>query len=266
MRDIVFSPDGHSLILAGDDGTIRVWSLTEDREISRIEAHGDKILGLALNGDGTMLASAGEDGLVRLWDTSRWAARDLRGHTKTVWAVAFSPDGRPPRIGGSDDRTARLWDTGSGKEAVTPLQHEGSVWSVDFSPGGQFIAAGGPGFCRSDCGASTCRKRRRKSRARPHLAPVRRHRFGGCGSHRDAAAPVLADRQLINGAIILVFDAKPDRHASNAARGPKVEAEGQTGLRSRLLCDQLEFHIVADKEGPNLKPAALPPAASAQSQ
>jgi WD40 repeat protein len=259
IRDIVFSPDGHSLILAGDDGTIRVWSLTEDREISRIEAHGDKILGLALNGDGTMLASAGEDGLVRLWDTSRWAARDLRGHTKTVWAVAFSPDGRY-LVSGSDDRTARLWDTGSGKEAVTPLQHEGSVWSVDFSPDGQFIAAGGQDssvrLWRVDLSQEAAKVEQDLTL---HLCegPVWWVRF-----NRDAAAPVLAIGSADKTARLFKLT-EARSLLSNAAR-LEAEAEGQTGLR--VVQDQLEFHIVADKEGPNLKPAALPPAASAQSQ
>ena len=65
----------------------------------------------------------------------------LRGHTGSVKAVAFSPDGS--RISGSDDMTLILWDVESGKPIGEPMRgHTGDVNSVAFSPDGSRIASG----------------------------------------------------------------------------------------------------------------------------
>ncbi|CAG7848072.1 COMPASS-like H3K4 histone methylase component WDR5B {ECO:0000303/PubMed:19567704} Short=AtWDR5B {ECO:0000303/PubMed:19567704} [Serendipita indica DSM 11827] len=66
----------------------------------------------------------------------------LRGHTRSVNAVAFSPDGRRV-VSGSDDRTVRLWDVETGAQIGSPLEgHTGWVMSVAFSPDGQRIVSG----------------------------------------------------------------------------------------------------------------------------
>ncbi len=55
-------------------------------------------------------------------------------HKRTVWSVAFSPDGRSV-VTGSGDGTAVIWDTKGGKRLRT-LKHKVSVRSVAFSPDG----------------------------------------------------------------------------------------------------------------------------------
>jgi len=66
-------------------------------------------------------------------------ARTLTGHTDTVWAVAFSPDGRLLATA-SADNTARLWNPATGEHLRTLAGHADGVLGVAFSPDGRMLA------------------------------------------------------------------------------------------------------------------------------
>lgn len=67
----------------------------------------------------------------------------LRGHTDEVLCVAFSPDGQLI-ASGSFDRTVRLWDRATGKEARRIKDHMQPVRCLAFSPNGkQLVTATG---------------------------------------------------------------------------------------------------------------------------
>ena len=50
------------------------------------------------------------------------ARQTLVGHTGEVWSAAFSPDGKRI-VTGSWDRTAKVWDAGTGQELLTLKGH-----------------------------------------------------------------------------------------------------------------------------------------------
>jgi WD40 repeat protein len=58
-----------------------------------------------------------------------------------VFVVAFSSDGRTA-LTGSWDKTARLWDVGTGKPLGPALAHEGSLYVGAFSPDGKTLVTG----------------------------------------------------------------------------------------------------------------------------
>ncbi len=65
----------------------------------------------------------------------------MRGHTRAVSSVAFSPDGARLATG-SWDKTVKLWDAALGEEITTLPGHTPAVYSVAFSPDGARLATG----------------------------------------------------------------------------------------------------------------------------
>ena len=67
VQHVAFSPDGRTIVSAGDDGTLRFWDSASGAFLRKIEAHAGAITDMALCFDGSIVASTGADGMLRLW-------------------------------------------------------------------------------------------------------------------------------------------------------------------------------------------------------
>ena len=118
VRTIEFDSTGRSLVSAGVDGTVRLWSLLDSGNIkSRLLGKADDIIeDICLHPYDAIAASASFDGTVRLWDTSGLgeARAPLAQMTIEFKTVEFSPDGRA-LLAGSNDAMIRAWSLPSGR-------------------------------------------------------------------------------------------------------------------------------------------------------
>ncbi|MDE2889986.1 MAG: PKD domain-containing protein [Gemmatimonadota bacterium] len=135
---MAFSPNGSTVASGSEDGTVRLWDATTQRETAQLQGHSGTVHSVSYSPDGSKIVSGGMDETVRLWDVASQRLIETRhGHTNEVSSVAFLPDGS--RIAsGSADGTILIWESGSpsqppgGNGANTrPVARAGEDQSVD---------------------------------------------------------------------------------------------------------------------------------------
>ncbi|XP_046563598.1 WD repeat, SAM and U-box domain-containing protein 1-like [Haliotis rubra] len=160
-----FTPDSYFVVSGSTDGHLRVWDAKfgHGRELAyELDGHDLGVTccefspkygsaGKASSHVANfLLATGGKDNMVKLWEFTGQIGspvvllklRDtLPGHTDTVLAIAFSPNG-DILASGSIDRTIRLWNPLQGTSMFTIDGHARYVTSCAFSFDGKMLASG----------------------------------------------------------------------------------------------------------------------------
>jgi WD40 repeat protein/tRNA A-37 threonylcarbamoyl transferase component Bud32 len=155
VRAAVFSPDGKTVLTGDEDGEVRFWEAATGRPLGpslrpAVQGQLNAFLApaVAYSPDGRTAVSVIAD-QAQLWEaptggrggvTPPLRGRPLR-HGASILAVAYSADGRTLLTAGRD-RTARLWDVGSGAPVGPVLRHPAAALAAAFSPDGKYVLTG----------------------------------------------------------------------------------------------------------------------------
>jgi WD40 repeat protein len=145
INAVAFDTTGLMFATGGDDGYIRVWDITDRRQIGAFagpEGHTGAVRSVAFSPDGIYIASVGDDGRVIRWERATGAPTRLRPvtHSEGSFGVAFSPDGSRIASGGGRGILA-LWDAHTGARINQFQAHSVGITAVAFSPDGEVVAA-----------------------------------------------------------------------------------------------------------------------------
>ena len=170
-----FSPDGRLVAAGNFNGEILIWELRSGCLLASLKGHSDTVSSIVFTPDGEGLINGDNDGILKYWDYTSARMSDEKGygaadywehnegltfvgHTvgtffclmpilrfspsqDIIRSISISPDGQWIASGSKDDKTVRIWNTGTAVQQCILQGHKLELFSVNFSPVGRYLAS-----------------------------------------------------------------------------------------------------------------------------
>ncbi len=167
ITSVRFSPTGDTFAVADRSNIVTIFDSPSQQVVQRIGPFPQDVSSLAFHPNGDFIAiglfgsDSQRDGAARIYNEATKSPPDLKlvnlvngktiidlkGHTKEVTSLVFSPDGQT-LVSGSTDGMLRCFDISADRPKSSQLSqafrgHRAGVHSVAISPDGQHILSGG---------------------------------------------------------------------------------------------------------------------------
>jgi WD40 repeat protein len=138
---VAFSPGDHTLAMAMEDGTIKLWDVEAGTVKATLNGHRGMAWTVAFSGDGSHLLTSGDDNFARVWDLATNKVVKNLESTAAVRAALFDREAKRV-FTGDRQGNIRVWDVASGKQ-LRSWQHPGAVFALALTPDGKTLASAG---------------------------------------------------------------------------------------------------------------------------
>lgn len=140
VHDVEIDEDSDRMITALEDGTVRLWSLNEGRELARLEGHEGKTKEITVSETAGTVASLGDDGEVQVWrlDSGKKVAR-FTDESKAL-SVVLSDSGTIS-VTGHEDGSVRVLDAATGEQQTRFEAASDSILALAMGAGDEILVA-----------------------------------------------------------------------------------------------------------------------------
>lgn len=133
--------NGNKIISAGGEGCLKVWDRETLTLLANIQHSDKKARVIAFHPTLPQMAVGYSDATIRVFDSNSFELlQEINGHSNTVMALAYSPNGEFLLSGGLD-AVLKIWKVYKG---FAPVQTINAHWlhinAIQYSPAGQYFA------------------------------------------------------------------------------------------------------------------------------